>query len=349
MQVTVDRLKSRRRRILKENLGAYAFLLPYMVLFALFFVFPFIYGLIISMFNWNLFIPEQTEFVGFQNFQTIWFNQDSIMYRYFWQGLANTLIFVVTAVPLLVIIPLFLAVLIDFQPRGHKLFRTILFMPTVLSISSVILIWRWQFYMHGGFINAILVDLGLEQIPFLVAQPWAWISIIIVTIWWTMGINMVILGAGLKNIDRALYEAAAIDGANYLQTFRYIVLPALSPQMLIVMITTVLASFNIFGQPDLLTNGGPDRFRIYANGYDPVDALKPSIRIESSGDFSGFIYAPGRYVLMKPGGDFLGAVWASRTEMFPSGSVYIDMDLFDYDAFGTYRLDVSNWRETPRG
>jgi multiple sugar transport system permease protein len=258
MQMTVKQKKSRKKRIIKEHLGAYAFLTPYLVLFSLFFIFPFIYGLVISLFDWNLFFPEETKFVGFNNFRTIWFNDESIFHRYFTEGLRNTLIFVVASVPFLVGIPLFLSVLIDFQPRGHKLFRTILFMPTVLSISSVILVWKWQFYNNGGFINALLVQMGFEEIPFLVAQPWAWISIIIVTVWWTMGINMVILGAGLKNIDKTLYEAAAIDGANYFKTFKYIVLPALAPQMLIVMITTVLASFNVYGQPDLLTNGGPD-------------------------------------------------------------------------------------------
>ena len=131
-------------------------------------------------------------------------------------------------------------------------------MPTVLSISSVILVWKWQFYNNGGFINALLTQIGLDEIPFLVQQPWAWISIIVVTVWWTMGTNMVIIGAGLKNIDRSLYEAASIDGASYAQTFKYITIPSLGPQMLIVMITTVLASFSVYGQPDLLTNGGPN-------------------------------------------------------------------------------------------
>jgi multiple sugar transport system permease protein len=120
------------------------------------------------------------------------------------------------------------------------------------------LVWKWQFYNNGGFINALLVQFGFEEIPFLVSQPWAWISVLIVTIWWTMGTNMVILGAGLKNIDKAMYEAAAIDGASYIQTMRHITLPSLAPQMFIVTITTTLGSFGIFGQTDLLTNGGPD-------------------------------------------------------------------------------------------
>jgi len=258
MQISLERRRSRRNRILKDNLAAYAFLLPYLLIFSIFFIFPFVYGLIISLYDWNMFSPEETVFIGFENYKKIWFNDQSIFYLYFWSGLKNTLTFVIFSVPFLVIIPLFFSVLIDNEPRGYKFFRTILFMPTVLSISSIILVWRWQLNTNGGFINSMLLKLGFDEIPFLVAQPWAWISIIVVTIWWTMGTNMVIFGAGLKNIDRSLYEAASIDGANYSQTFKYITLPSLAPQMLIVMIMTVLASFSIYGQPDLLTSGGPN-------------------------------------------------------------------------------------------
>lgn len=258
MQISLEQKRSRRNRLIKENAAAYAFLLPYLVLFSIFFIFPFVYGLVISFFDWNLFAPEETVFIGFENYKKIWFNDQSIYYMYFWTGLKNTLTFVIFSVPFLVLIPLLLSVLIDNEPKGYKFFRTVLFMPTVLSISSIILVWRWQLNTNGGFINSMLLKFGFDEIPFLVAQPWAWISIIVVTIWWTMGTNMVIFGAGLKNIDRSLFEAASIDGANYYQTFRFITLPSLAPQMLIVMITTVLASFSIYGQPDLLTSGGPN-------------------------------------------------------------------------------------------
>jgi len=258
--MTLPRQIKRNRfiRLLKEHIFAGGMLAPYLVIFSFFFIFPFIYGLMISFFNWNLFYPEETVFVGFSNFQTILFNRESIFYTYFWRGFFNTLTFVVISVPLLIAIPLLFAILIDLQPKGFRFFRTILFMPTVLSIASVVLVWKWQFYNNGGFINALLVQFGFEEIPFLVSQPWAWISVLIVTIWWTMGTNMVILGAGLKNIDKAMYEAAAIDGASYVQTMRHITLPSLAPQMFIVTITTTLGSFGIFGQTDLLTNGGPD-------------------------------------------------------------------------------------------
>ena len=99
----------------------------------------------------------------------------------------------------------------------------------------------------------------MNQINFLGSQPWAWISLLVVTIWWTMGTNIVILGAGLKNIDKAVYEAAAIDGASYIKTVFSITLPLLVGQIIVVFIMTLLASFNVYGQPALLTVGGPER------------------------------------------------------------------------------------------
>lgn len=251
-------MTTKKQKIIKENISGYAFLLPYIIIFSLFFVFPFIYGLVISLFDWNFFDPSRTKFVGFDNYIKILFDSTSLYFEYFWTGLGRTLLYVLISVPVLVIVPLFLAICIDAEPKLYKLFRTILFMPTVFSISAVILIWKWQLNTNGGFINALLVKMGFQEIPFLLSQPWAWISIVVVTVWWTMGTNMVILGAGLKNVDKQLYEAASMDGAKRFQIFRHITMPSLAPQMLIVMITTVLASFGLYGQPHLLTQGGPN-------------------------------------------------------------------------------------------
>ncbi len=242
---------------LKKNMTAYCFILPFMILFSVFFVFPFFYGIFISFFKWNIFQPEKTAFVGLENYIKILFQSDSIYFDYFWSGLKNTFLFVLISVPCLIGIALFVALLLDIEPPGYRFLRVVFFMPTVFSISAVILIWQWQFNTNGGFINELLITLGLEKIPWLTSQPWAWISILIVTIWWTMGTNMVILNAGLKDIDRSLYEAAEIDGATYWQSLRYISIPAISNQLFTVTILTTIASFNIYGQPEMLTSGGP--------------------------------------------------------------------------------------------
>lgn len=256
--MTREKTKQYKLRKLKENISAWGFLTPYMFLFVLFFVVPFVYGIYISFFDWNMFNASKIKFVGFKNFNDILFNSNSIYYKYFWEGIRNTLIFVVISVPLLIVLPLVLAIMIENKPKGHKVFRTLLFMPTVFSISAVILIWRWQFYTNGGFINSLLTSIGLNEIEFLTKQPWAWVSILIVTIWWTMGTNMVILSAGIKNVDKSMIEAASIDGATEMQKIINIILPSIKPQLFLIGVMTTIASFNIYGQPDLLTNGGPN-------------------------------------------------------------------------------------------
>ena len=243
----------RKLKLFKRQFHGFLFAVPFLVIFAIFFIYPFFSGIIQSFLN------KRGEFVGFQNYKNILFSQDFTYRADFFRGLKNTLIFVVFSVPLLIVIPLFIAILIDIQPKGYKFFRALLFMPTVFSISSVILMWKRVLEVETGFINGVLKFLNLSQINFLGSQPWAWISLLLVTVWWTMGTNIVILGAGLKNIDKSVYEAATIDGASYIRTVFSITLPLLVGQLIVVLIMTLLASFNVYGQPALLTSGGPER------------------------------------------------------------------------------------------
>lgn len=250
---TSEKTVLRKLSLFKRQFYGFLFAVPFLVIFALFFIFPFFSGIAQS------FVNRKGEFVGLQNYRNILFSQDFTYRADFFRGLKNTLTFVVFAVPLLIVIPLFIAVLIDIQPKGYKFFRALLFMPTVFSISSVILMWKRVLEVETGFINGIFKFFNMNQINFLGSQPWAWISLLVVTIWWTMGTNIVILGAGLKNIDKAVYEAAAIDGASYIKTVFSITLPLLVGQVIVVFIMTLLASFNVYGQPALLTVGGPER------------------------------------------------------------------------------------------
>ena len=235
---TSEKTVLRKLSLFKRQFYGFLFAVPFLVIFALFFIFPFFSGIAQS------FVNRKGEFVGLQNYRNILFSQDFTYRADFFRGLKNTLTFVVFAVPLLIVIPLFIAVLIDIQPKGYKFFRALLFMPTVFSISSVILMWKRVLEVETGFINGIFKFFNMNQINFLGSQPWAWISLLVVTIWWTMGTNIVILGAGLKNIDKAVYS---------------ITLPLLVGQIIVVFIMTLLASFNVYGQPALLTVGGPER------------------------------------------------------------------------------------------
>lgn len=248
-------MELRRRNMLKRSRkirSGWLFAIPFLIIFTMFFVYPFINGVIISFQN------KDGEFVWFENYEKVLANDEFVFKEYFWRGLGNTVLFVVISVPFLIIVPLLFALLLEIKPRGYKVFRAILFMPTIFSISSVILMWKQVLQVETGYVNSIFKNLGWEQIDFLGSQPWAWISILFVTIWWTMGVNMVILGAGLKNIDKSVYEAASIDGAGYFKSTLHITIPLLKNQIFVVLIMTILASFNIYGQAQLLTAGGPE-------------------------------------------------------------------------------------------
>jgi len=204
-----------------------------------------------------MFFPDKRSFIGLANFTKILFNTDSIYHQYFFNGLKNTFIFVGLSVPLLIIVPLVFAMLINVEPKGYKVFRGIFYLPSLLSISTLVLIWKWVLNTNVGILNITLGELGIDAIPWLAAQPYAWFSLVLMTVWWTIGGNMVIFTASLKEIPESLYEAAEMDGANSWHKFKSITLPGMRNQLVYITIMTTLASFNVFGQPQLATGGGP--------------------------------------------------------------------------------------------
>ena len=105
-------------------------------------------------------------------------------------------------------IPLFIAILLDLEPRFYKLFRVLFFLPTILSVSAVAIIFKWQFDTNNGFVNAFIELFGFDRVSWLNSQPGAWIAILVTTVWWTIGTNTVIFSAGLKEVDKQMYEAA---------------------------------------------------------------------------------------------------------------------------------------------
>lgn len=243
-----------------ERLVPGFFILPHLIIFSIFFIFPFFYGLVISLYDWHHFFPEQRSFVGFDNYRRILFESDHIYYQYFWRGLRNTFTFVVLSVPILVAFPLFIAALINTEPRGYKFFRAVFYIPSLLSIATLVLIWRWVLNTNLGVLNLTLAQLGFpENIAWLSSQPFAWVSLVTMTVWWTIGGNMIIFTAALKDVPDTLYESADIEGANIFQKFFRITLPSIRNQLVYIFIMTTIASFNVFGQPQLATGGGPQQ------------------------------------------------------------------------------------------
>ncbi|MFP4287461.1 MAG: carbohydrate ABC transporter permease [Candidatus Izemoplasmataceae bacterium] len=247
--------------VIKETLKKFEpglFIAPHLILFSIFFIIPFFYGLVISLYDWHLFFPEERTFVGLDNFKRILFETDHIYYKYFWNGLKNTFTFVILSVPLLVAFPLFLAALINVEPKGYKFFRAVFYLPSLFSIATLVLIWRWVLNTNIGILNLTLGELGIDSVPWLSTQPFAWVSLVLMTVWWTIGGNMIIFTAALKEVPDTLYEAADIEGATIFQKFFKITLPSIRNQLVYIFIMTTLASFNVFGQPQLATGGGPN-------------------------------------------------------------------------------------------
>ncbi|MCR4694305.1 MAG: sugar ABC transporter permease [Pseudobutyrivibrio sp.] len=228
------------------------FIGPYFLLFTIFFLFPAFFGLYVSLTEWDMY--NTPEFVGLQNYAKILFDESSIYYDQFRLGMGNTLLFVVMAVPLCVVVPLLLAVLLNSKPKGHKFFQSILYMPTLFSISAVMIIWSFLLSLsYGPFRTWFGMDFDLKS-----TQPWAWICIVGVTLWWCMGSNLVIYVAALAGIPVDQLEAATIDGAGSITKFFKVVIPNLRFQLLFTTVTTTVAQFNIYGQPLMLTGGGPN-------------------------------------------------------------------------------------------
>ena len=183
------------------------FIGPHLIIFLIFTLFPVIFGVYISFTRWNMLGTPQ--FVGFENYQEILLNSDSTFYTQFWNGLKNTVIFVVGMLPLNIIIPFVIALALNAMIRGRNLFQSIFYIPGLFSITAVGIIWCMIFNKSLGPINAIFnTDLVLTN-----TQPYAWISIIVMSLWWGIGGNMVIYIAAIAGVDKGLYEAASIDGA----------------------------------------------------------------------------------------------------------------------------------------
>jgi len=234
----------------QRRLSPYLFLAPYLILFGIFLMLPAIVGVFASFTDWS--ISGTPHFVGLKNYQTI-FNDPL-----FQQSLVNTLYFVaITAVPLIVV-GLLLALLVNQNLRGRTIIRTIIFLPYVVSISVVGIVWVWILDRTFGLLNFYLGPLGIHPaVGWLTDVNAAMPALAVTTVWWTVNANMIIYLAGLQDIPEELYEAARIDGANGWQVFRFITIPMLLPVNAFVIPTTVIACWRVFGQAFVMTKGGP--------------------------------------------------------------------------------------------
>jgi multiple sugar transport system permease protein len=236
----------------------FLYLLPHAVLFLVFIVYPVGFGLYVSVHRWNI-LSDVQRFVGLDFYLRL-LTPGTPQFAFFWKTMGNTALFTLMSVPALILSALGLALLLERPIPGRAVFRAIFFLPTILAVSVMGLLWRWMFENRTGLVN-ILLDMVpfTQQIPFVTSVGWAWVPIVIGTIWWTVGFNMILYGAALAAIPRVYYEAAAIDGAGPWARFRHITWPQLNPVTLFALVTTTIASFQLFGQSHVITAGGPLR------------------------------------------------------------------------------------------
>jgi multiple sugar transport system permease protein len=234
-----------------KKITPYLFIAPHLVLFIIFFAIPAIFGIVIAFTQWNL--METPTWVGLDNFREILVNNESTFYKQFHNGLGNTIQFVFYSVPFCIIVPLLMAVALHAKPKGHKFFQALFYLPSLLSISSVILTWIFLFNRSMGPVNNVL---GLK-VNWTGQMPYSWIALVLITVWWTIGGNMVIYLSALADVSTDYYEAASLDGANAIKKFFYITLPSIKNQLAYTIVITTIAQFNIYGQPLMFTKGAP--------------------------------------------------------------------------------------------
>lgn len=246
-----------RRPVSRSNrLTPYLFLLPYLVLFVGFGLAPAVYGFWISLHDYDYLLPHKP-WVGLGNYTAL-FTAGSRDGANFWQSMRATGLFTGFSVPFLVACPLGIAFLLNRTFPGRTFFRAVFFAPYVLGVAVVGVLFRFVLDPNIGLVNFYLHELGIHRaIPWTTDVPWAWVSLVAMTVWWTLGFNAIIYLAGLQEIPRELYDAARVDGANAWHTFRHVTMPGLRRVSAFVITVTLLASANMFGQSFLVTQGAP--------------------------------------------------------------------------------------------
>lgn len=243
-------MKQLKSPIYKNYLTALAFLAPFMVLYLWFWIYPIIKGFLTSLTAGSL--GAEKTFVGLDNYRYM-LSDDK-----FWSSFWNTLYFILISTPSIVVVGLVMALLVNMKLKGTTWLRTAFFMPYMLSVSVLGSIWVFILQSRTGLIAETLSSFGVTmEFSFFGSWGMGWLSILIATLWWTAGFNMIMFLAGLQEISDDLYEAADIDGANRWAKFRYITMPSLKGVTALVMMLQTIASFKLFGQTWLITKGGP--------------------------------------------------------------------------------------------
>ncbi|NPV08685.1 MAG: sugar ABC transporter permease [Anaerolineae bacterium] len=234
----------------KEEIAGYLFISPWVVGFIAFTAGPMAISLYLSLCRADFMTP--TVFVGLDNYRNILFHDPL-----FTKSLANTAYYSFISVPLGIALGLAIALLLNAEYFGMRLFRTVYYLPSVVSGVAVALLWQWILNPQFGIMNALLAWLGLPQPKWLFSEQWAKPALIIMSLWGAGGSMMIFL-AGLRGVPQELYEAVSLDGANAIARFRSITLPMITPTLFFTLVTGIIGSFQVFTAAFIMTAGGPN-------------------------------------------------------------------------------------------
>lgn len=226
------------------------FILPSAIVLLLFTLWPIIQAFWMSLHDWS-FLSRERPLIGLDNYLEL------LDDRRFWNALWNTVVYTLAAVPLQIVLALFLAIGLNGNLHGRAFLRAAFFVPVISSLAVMAIVWSFLFDPDIGLVSAWMANVGLPRVAWLRQPETAMLAIIIVGVWKTIGFNTVILMAGLQGISAEQYEAASIDGASAWQKLRAITIPGLRQTLLFVTIISVIASLQVFDQVFVMTRGGP--------------------------------------------------------------------------------------------
>lgn len=241
-----DEEKSYRRERSKSIGTVILFLTPYFLSFIVFFLVPLVMGFAISFMHYNPYVSEDNYFNGFQNYVSLF--SSGLLRTNFWGALWTTVKYDLVAVPVMIIFPLFLAYLISFKPPGYKIFRAVIYLPTVVSVSIMGIVFGAMFDASpSGLFNSLLGT----QITWLDGTL-RWVVILIASVWWQTGTNFVILSAAINDVPSSLYEACKSDGGGKWTAFLHVTLPNIKVSLELCVFNTLIGYLQLYGQPYVL-------------------------------------------------------------------------------------------------
>ncbi|MDX2230116.1 MAG: sugar ABC transporter permease [Leptolyngbyaceae cyanobacterium bins.349] len=234
-----------------HQLTPYLFLCPALLLLGLTVFYPAVQAFFLSFTQYEYDLTQPPTWIGLKNFQRLL--RDPI----FWQTFRNTLLYLFCVVPILVSLPLGLAILVNQKLRGIHWFRVAYYVPVVISMVVAGIAWKWL-YADNGLLNQLLQLVNLPAVPWLTSPAWAIFSVMAVTVWKGLGYYMVIYLAGLQAIPQELYEAAAIDGSDGIKQHWDITIPLMRPYLFLVAVISAISATKVFEEVYVMTRGGPN-------------------------------------------------------------------------------------------